>query len=84
MQQKAANSASYYQKQTNQAKVAVDDLNEQLAQNQRYLEEAARSTDGCATTIDQFGKKTEQAGEQSTAAMTRWPPLWRLRAWRER
>ncbi len=69
MQQKAANSASYYQKQTNQAQVAVDDLNEQLAQNQRYLEEAARSTDGCATSIDQFGKKTEQAGEQSTAAI---------------
>lgn len=60
MQQKAANSAAYYQKQVNQAQVSLDDLNEELSQNRKYLEEAAQSADGCATSIDRYGKSAEQ------------------------
>ena len=60
MQQKAANSATYYQRQVNKTQVSLDDLNEELAQNQRYLDEAAQSADGCATSIDRYGKSAEQ------------------------
>ena len=62
-QQKAANSATYYQRQVNQAQVALDDLNEQLSQNQRYLDEAASAADHCATSIDQYGNQVKNTGD---------------------
>lgn len=60
MQQKAANSSSYYQRQVNRAQVSVDDLNAELAQNRRYLDEASKSADGCAQSIDRYGRSAEQ------------------------
>ncbi|MCQ5309505.1 phage tail tape measure protein [Flavonifractor plautii] len=60
LQQKAANSAAYYQRQVNQTQVSLDDLNEELAQNRRYLAEAEEAADGCAQSIDRYGRSAEQ------------------------
>ena len=58
-----------FQTAGNNAKAEVANLNSELQQNDAYLDEAKASADGCATSIDQFGKKVEGAGGelQSTA-----------------
>ncbi len=34
-----------------------------IEENTRYLSEAEKATDGCATSIDEYGKRTKEAGE---------------------
>lgn len=50
-----------FQTAGNNAKAELANLNNELAQNDAYLDEAKASADGCATSIDQFGKKTGEA-----------------------
>lgn len=57
--------ADAYRQQLNNAKVALNNMNEELDDNTKYLEEAEESTDGCATSIDAFGKEVKEAGEKS-------------------
>ena len=52
-----------FQTAGNNAKAELANLNTELQQNEGYLDEARNSADGCATSIDQFGKKTENASE---------------------
>lgn len=47
----------------NQAQVKLNDLNRELGNNGRYLNEAKASTDGCAKSIDAFGKEVKQTGD---------------------
>jgi TP901 family phage tail tape measure protein len=51
-----------FQTAGNNAKAEVANLNAELQQNDQYLDEAKASADGCATSIDQFGKKVGDAG----------------------
>lgn len=61
----AARGVQNWQKQLNYANVDLDKLSDQVEENNRLLEEASESADGCATSIDAYGKKTKEAGEES-------------------
>src|SRR5574344_237044 len=54
-----------YRQQLNNAKIALNNLNGDLKDNGKYLDEAKSSSDGCAKSIDEFGKETKDAGEKS-------------------
>lgn len=63
--QKASNSVTYYQKQINLSERDLANLDAELKNNEKYMEEARQSADGCATSIDQYGKRAKEAGEES-------------------
>ena len=50
-----------WERQLNNAKVEIIDINTALTENETYMEEARNSADGCATSIDEYGKKTKTA-----------------------
>ena len=53
-----------WQRQVNNAQVELNDLDRELVKNNSYLDEAKRSTDGCATSIDRMGKESAEAAKQ--------------------
>lgn len=67
--EKAGNNIEAWQQKLNAARGEVIDLKRQIAENEKYMEEAKNSTDGCATSIDQYGKKVKEAGDKSSKAM---------------
>ncbi len=50
----------------NDAQAQLFTLNSDIEQNSRYLDEAERSTDGCATSIDRYGREVRQSEESTT------------------
>jgi len=66
--QNGYNSASLkmnqYASAANNTNADLVNLNNQLAENDKYLEEAKNSADGTATSIDKFGKTADRAGEE--------------------
>ena len=50
-----------WQKKENEAQIALNNTNAELELTRKYLGEAEQATDNCATSIDEFGNKTEQA-----------------------
>lgn len=66
--QNGYNSASLkmnqYSSAANNTNADLVSLNNQLAENEKYLEEAKNSTDGTASSIDKFGKVADKAGEE--------------------
>lgn len=52
-----------WERRLNTAKVELNDLGDELKENSKHLGEAKKSTDGCATSIDEFGKKTDKSGD---------------------
>ncbi|MBD5356511.1 MAG: phage tail tape measure protein [Bacteroides sp.] len=61
----ATRGANNWEKQLNSAKIELNGLSDKIAQNDQYLREAAVSADGCATSIDQFGKTVKEAGSSA-------------------
>lgn len=61
----ATRGANSWEKQLNSAKIELNSLSDKIEQNDQYLREAAVSADGCATSIDQFGKTVKEAGKSS-------------------
>lgn len=55
-----------YRQQLNNAKVELNRLDDELAKNDKYLEEAKQSADGCATSIDSYGKEVEDAEKKTS------------------
>lgn len=55
--------ADRYEVQLNKAQIALDDLSEKIGENNRYLQEASESADGCAKSIDNFGKQTKKSAD---------------------
>ena len=56
-----------YRRQLNFATIQLNNMSDELKKNEKYLEEAKKSTDGNAKSIDQFGKEVADAkGETST------------------
>lgn len=55
-----------YRQQLNNAKVELNRLDDELAKNDKYLDEAKQSADGCATSIDGYGKEVEDAEEKTS------------------
>ncbi len=52
-----------YSTAQNNAQAELNNLNNELVQNDKYLEEANNSMDGCATSIDKFGNEIKEAGD---------------------
>lgn len=50
-----------YRQSLNRAKAELADLNRELEDNERYLDEARKSADGCAESIDEYGKAVRDA-----------------------
>ena len=58
-----------WQQQLNKAKIEQNDLKEAVRQNNQYLDEAASSADGCATSIDEYGKAVEASAASTKEAV---------------
>ena len=56
-----------WQVRLNYAEADLNKLDGQIQDNNRLMEEAKNSTDGCAQSIDQYGKATTAASESSSA-----------------
>ncbi|MFA6931737.1 MAG: hypothetical protein WCT05_15540, partial [Lentisphaeria bacterium] len=54
-----------YRQQLNNAKTALNNLNGDLKNNAKYMDEAKNSTNGCASSIDEYGKEVKTAGEKT-------------------
>ena len=52
-----------YKRQLNYARAALADLNGEIQDNDRYLDEARRSADRCADSIDEYGREVRNAGD---------------------
>lgn len=52
-------------RQLNRAKVAEIEMNEALEENAKHLKEAEESADGCAKSIDGFGKAVKEAADET-------------------
>lgn len=59
----AARGVNNWQKQLNNAKTDLNKLTDEVEQNNTYLKEAEKSANGAATSIDEYGKKTKEAGD---------------------
>jgi hypothetical protein len=64
-QQRANSQIEKYRLEQTKAETAVAKLNREVDQNAQYLREAERSADGCADSIDEYGRRTKQAAEES-------------------
>lgn len=63
--EKAAAAVENHSAKANAAQVQINDLNREISENEKYLSEAAVSANGCARSIDEYGKKTQEAARQS-------------------
>ena len=54
-----------YRQQLNNAKTALNNLNGDLKSNAKYMDEAKASSDGCAHSIDEYGKEIKDASNES-------------------
>jgi hypothetical protein len=59
------NVTAEFRTRLNYAKADLNKLNGELSENEKYLNEAKTSANGCATSIDEYGKKVKAAGEAS-------------------
>lgn len=60
-EQKAASAVENHAQKANAAETKIVELNRELNRSSGALAEAQASADGCATSIDRFGKETDQA-----------------------
>lgn len=56
----------YYRRALASAQTELAELDVELKQNQTYLDEAKASADGCATSIDGYGKTVKQSGSNAS------------------
>lgn len=52
----------------NNARASLAKLNGEITDNEQYLQEAEEAADGCATSIDGYGKKVKKVAEESKSA----------------
>lgn len=58
-----------YQRQLNTATVELIKFDRELKNTDKYLDEAAQSADGTASSIDEFGKAVKDAGDEGSKGM---------------
>lgn len=58
-----------YQRQLNTATVELIKFDRELKNTDKYLDEAAQSADGTASSIDEFGKAVKNAGDEGSDGM---------------
>lgn len=62
---KATQKTKSYQTALNYAQAELKNMESELDSTEKYLKEAKQSTDGCAKSIDEFGKETQQATDKT-------------------
>lgn len=67
--EKAAGNIETWQQKLNAAKSDVISVNRQLDENAAYMKEASESSDGCAKSIDGFGKKVKDSSNEASQAV---------------
>ena len=65
----ATRGVNNWEAQLNRSKATSAELNREIEDTSGYLDEAKNSADGCAKSIDEFGKKTKEAGEKGSTAI---------------
>ena len=60
---KAGDSVQAWQRQLNETKTSVMKLSAEIAENDRYLEEARQSADATAHSIDAMGKQVKETSQ---------------------
>ncbi|MDD3369397.1 MAG: phage tail tape measure protein [Lachnospiraceae bacterium] len=63
--EKAGNATTNWKTQINNAQSDLNTMNADLKNMDQYMEEAQQSTNGCASSIDVYGKSVKDAGEKS-------------------
>lgn len=63
----AGKSVDYWQRSLNYAERDLNNLNTEIQTNDQYLKEAQQSANGCASSIDQYGKAMGEAGGATNA-----------------
>lgn len=63
---KAAQKTQSYQTSLNYAEAELKGMEGELSTTEKYLKEAETSTDGCAKSIDEFGKETVEAAKETS------------------
>ena len=64
-QQAAAQGVNAWQQRLNYAQRDLNELDLELARNRAYLEEARSSADGCAASIDRFGREVREKAQET-------------------
>lgn len=64
VQERAKQGTEDWKNKLNSAETQVLKATKALAENDRYMEEAEKSSDNCATSIDRFGKRTNETTQQ--------------------
>lgn len=54
-----------WQTQLNNAQIKLNDLDAEIQLNNEYMDEARKSTDGCATSIDRFGDRVKESANKA-------------------
>lgn len=66
---KAESSVETWQQKLNDAKTQVVRLQREIDTNNSYMEEASKSADGCATSIDEMGRRIKESTAQTSTSV---------------
>lgn len=66
---KAESSVETWQQKLNDAKIQVVRLQREIDTNNSYMEEASKSADGCATSIDEMGRRIKESTTQTSTSV---------------
>lgn len=66
---KAESSVETWQQKLNDAKIQVVRLQREIDTNNSYMEEASRSADGCAHSIDEMGRRIKESTAQTSTSV---------------
>lgn len=65
----AGNNVETWQQKLNDAKVQVVKLQREIDTNNGYMDEASKSADGCATSIDEMGRRIKESTAQTSGSV---------------
>ncbi len=66
---KAESSVETWQQKLNDAKIQVVRLQREIDTNNSYMDEASKSADGCATSIDEMGRRIKESTTQTSGSV---------------
>ena len=66
---KAESSVETWQQKLNDAKTQVVRLQREIDTNNQYMDEASKSADGCATSIDEMGRRIKESTTQTSGSV---------------
>lgn len=67
--EKAGTNVESWQQKLNDAKVQVVKLQREIDTNNSYMDEASKSADGCATSIDEMGRRIKSSTENTSTSV---------------